>query len=446
MLPSLSGLRIYNVEDVSAGKRSFDPLLSFIRQKALRTGIRSKEYETLILEIIKAIPSGNIKDIAMKALKERLKESQTAAFVPSYESQHAAIPAKGIGEDVAKQIAGSFFESMTDAPYSQYYELSLKELVKEQTIVELYKDLEKTRELTFGEKRKLNHAQFSLKQRKSSLTIERGRDVGKHLWDNNKKLIKTLVNDAVNSFLSLDSSDLQPLLRVNVTLALQDVDYETYDPFVDHPHMDLEMDMIHPNGQRYGRPASEQDVSSLVASFCADKGEEDIILSGCGTVVYDGVPVIDPDLIAEVARDVQNQPEMGVYTEYEIISQLGREITKATESVLRKRTDDDLRSMGIVSTSQDMLKWTNANALSFHRSALRDEVLKGGSLLIDGTNAPRMRAFAIILTDQQVKEPDDATYNLPPITTRSGRKIEVGATIVVRLGGPGAIMGEELMP
>ena len=141
---------------------------------------------------------------------------------------------------------------------------------------------------------------------------------------------------------------------------------------------------------------------------------------------------------------------MEFYTEYEIISKLGAEIVQSTSDSLKEKTEDELRSIGIVPNTHQMLRWTNVNTLAFHRSALRDEVLEGGSIMTDGRAAPRMRAFAVILIDTitefeaPVRAGSQQVLKLPSLT-RAGRTIDVNLTINVILGS-GAKMGEDVMP
>ena len=271
----------------------------------------------------------------------------------------------------------------------------------------------------------------------------------------NPELIRKFAYDAVDSFLQLPGSDLRPLLNASVQLILQYVDAPKYEPIIDVKHMDGERDFSKQGGSRYGRPAAEQDVQSIVTSFCADLvSTGQIALSPCSTVYFENAPVVKPELLVDAARKVQQHPGMSVMTEYEIISAMGSALEIATSSALEERSERDLWQMGIVANTVNMLEWTNANALAFHRSALRDEVLAGAVPTANGGVAPRMRAFAIVLTDNPTGNKDHSiAINAPgtkyiklPNITRMGRNIKVDAFVTVLKGGPGAGMGEDAMP
>ena len=232
MLPSLAQLTIDPLE--TSAKRKFSDIL---RSQALRSGFKTVKYKQLIQEIIDDIKNiilpdtPSVESIAVKELQKRLQESPIGAFSPSYESQHVSIPKNGIDSEIAKRIAAGFFQSNKYA----------SELGKIQNVPVV---------------------------------------IVEHFVQNNYDLIKTFAYAAVGSFMSLPSSSSQPLLRASVQLVMQIVDQSSYYPIVDNIHMDYELDMLHPRGNRYGRPASEQDVSSLVATFCADQQEHGrIVLS-----------------------------------------------------------------------------------------------------------------------------------------------------------------------
>ena len=482
-LPNLSALTV-NTDT----KRIRDELQSLFNSASLKVGRRPKEYQRLVNDIAEVFqkrrpPYGrgfgaerifDLEDYALQELQTLFKEQAlvASAFVPSYESRDAVSPSKGIDARLAKQIALAFFESSDNAPL-EVRTLSESEQNSERKDIEKINQLkakqqaaaERKEPATVRERIEDGYIAESLKRVEQRVARrrappDRSASIVNYFAAQNADLVRQLAHGAVDSFLSLPSSASQPLLRAAVQLVLQPVDASTYNPIADEIHMDNEIDMFKAVGTRYGRSASEQDVSSLVASFCANlvaapdqqqQVDQQVALSGCGTVYFDGMPVVKPELLADAARAIQKQPGMGIYTEYEIISKMGNQLVIATVDALQKRTQDELQTMGIVSKTVAMLKWSNVNSLAFHRSARRDEVLAGAVRAADGRAAPRMRAFAILLVDNR---PDDGTavaggasqqVALEPIT-REGRSIQVEATVTVLDGGAGASMGEDAMP
>tara|TARA_B100000575_G_scaffold252984_1_gene221320 strand:- start:550 stop:2022 length:1473 start_codon:yes stop_codon:yes gene_type:complete len=482
-LPNLSALTV-NTD----AKRIRDELQSLFNSAFLKVGRLPREYKKLVKDIAEDFqkrppPVGfkkrgfderifNLEDYALQELQTLFKEQAlvAAAFVPSYESRDAVSPSEGIDTQLAEQIALAFFESSDKAP-QEVRTLSEGEQQSELEDIEAINRLkakqqaaaERQEPATVREQAQDGYIAFQLKQLEQRVAArrappDRNVSIAKYFATQNADLVLQLAHGAVDSFLSLPSSASQPFIRAAVQLVLQPVDASTYNPIADEIHMDDESDIFKARGSRYGRPASEQDISSLVASFCADlvaapdqKVDQQIALSGCGTVYFDGMPVVKPELLADAARAIQMRPGMGMYTEYEIISEMGQQLVLATGRALRSRTEDELQTMGIVSKTAAMLKWSNVNALAFHRSAKRDEVLAGAVRTADGRAAPRMRAFAILLTDDT---PGDGTavasgasqkVALEPIT-RGGRSIQLEATVTVLAGGAGASMGEDAMP
>ena len=421
-LPNLSALTV----NTDAGtKRLREELKSVVNSLSLKlVGMYSREYQRLVEDIARMImirdsKKGygrifNLYDYVLEQLQSLFKDEKSvaSAFVPSYESHNAASPSKGIDIQLAKKIALAFFKSSDNAPQ---------------------------------EARKL-----STREQKSQLE-----SIVKYFASNNGELVRQLAHGAGKSFLSLPSSASQAVLSASVQLVLQGVNASVYNPIADFIHMDGEVDMFRESGHRYGRPASEQDVSSLVASFCADLSaapdqqvDQQVALSGCGTVYFDGIPVVRPELLAEASRAIQKKPNMGLLTEYDIISNMGQQLARATSFALKMRTEDELHQMGIVSKTAPMLKWSNVNALAFHRSALRDEVLAGAVRVADGRVAPRMRAFVILLMNSSgiaVGGAANQQVTLEPIK-HGLQSIQLKATVTVLAGGAGASMGEDAMP
>jgi len=494
MLPNLSALTV----DTDA-KRIRDELWSLLNSASLKVGRRPKEFQRLVNDIAKDFqkrlpPVGrkgpgfgaerifNLDDYVLQELQTLFKEQAlvASAFTAFYGSRDAESPSKGIDARLAEQIALAFFQSSDNASRA-VRTLSEQEQQSELEDIEAINRLKAKKQAAAddylaGPKTVLKHGilvtmpqvrffDYEIRQLKQlekrvaqrRAPPDRASLTASYFAAQNAGLVRQLAHGAVDSFLSLPSSASQPLLRAAVQLVLQPVDASTYNPITDVIHMDAERDMFKAGGARYGRPTSEQDVSSLVASFCADlvaapdQQQQQIALSGCGTVYFDGIPVVKPELLADAARAIQMRPGMGIYTEYEIISKMGHELVFATGRALQRRTEDELQMMGIVSKSAAMLKWSNVNALAFHRSATRDEVLAGAVGTADGSAAPRMRAFAIVFADNTPGEGiavgDGALQRvaLEPIT-RGGRLIQLEATVTVLAGGAGASMGEDAMP
>jgi len=437
-------------------KRARDEMLSLLNAASLKLGRLSKEYQHLVNDIVdnlgRPLMFLDLNHYVLHQLRALLKgQDPVSVFVPSYEARYASSPAQGIDPDMAKRIALAFFKSRTEAPPVELSESQQRRKFEANDVIDRLKKYSPDLLATW-ERQALSEARKKLEALNEELNeADRTASIVKHFAEQNADLVGTFVNAAVDSFLSLPSSASQPLLRASVQLVLQGVDPSTYNPIADEIHMDTETDLLRPNGNRYGRPASEQDVSSLVASFCADLVQpERVTLSGCGTVYFDGMPIVRPDLLSEAARAVQQKPFMQTYTEYEIISSMGEKLAVATSKALKRWTEDELRKIGIVARRSKMLEWTNVNALAFHRSARRDEVLAGAVPVVDGRAAPRMRAFAIVMTDTQ-KDDGKALYfgehqdiKLPSITRR-GRQIELEVAVTVLPGGQGASMGEDVM-
>lgn len=195
--------------------------------------------------------------------------------------------------------------------------------------------------------------------------------------------------------------------------------------------------MLH-DGVRYGRPASEQDVQSMVASFCADDLGPQVTLTGCGTTYYDGLPIVDPALLQDAADRIRTELTNDAFTPYEILSQLGSLLSSASTDALGKQSAEELQTMGITSKSTNALEWSNVNAVTFHSSPSHEQVLANPTLR-NGRSVPRMRAFAILEVDTESDEScpkESICWRLDDVTDAQGRPIEVMVEVDV-LDGSG---------
>jgi len=430
-------------------KRVRDEVVSIVNQAKLKLGRFSRDYELLVKDIIAGVdtPMGEpgLQFFALKELQKLLSGSLPhLVFEPSNEARYMSVSDTPVTDEMASRIALAFFKSKTEAPpahASSLVSYGAWKRSQAQAVVDRV-STKAPEERTPLEKMELKDALKYLEK----VVVDNSENILAWFVGNNYDLIRTFAYNAVDSFLRLPNSMSRPLLNASVQIVLQFVDGEKYEPLADFIHMDGEQDFSK-NGSRYGLPAAEQDVSSLVTSFCADLvSPGQIALNACSTVYFANTPVVNPELLVDAARKVQEYPGMGVHTEYEIISVMGTALGDATANALKKRSEDELFKIGIVPHAVKMLEWSNANALAFHRSALRDEVLAGAVPAADGGVAPRMRAFAILRTDigeAAISAID--TIRLPNLI-RMDREIEVRAVVTVLKGGRGAGMGEDAMP
>ena len=459
MLPSLAALRISSTDgsfddpDINTDmKRARDAAWSLVNQASLNAGRFPKDYARLVNDIVERLPkprgTPSLEFYALQQLHALLEGADpSTVFEPSNEARYASVSPKSVTKDMASRIALAFFKSKAEAPPPVLSDFDEPRRQRAQALLDRL-STKTPEELTWGDKYDKDTALSTLRE-----LDDRTGTTADLFAEEHADLVRTFVNEAVDSFLLLPDSASRPLLNATVQLVLQPVDATTYNPIADAKHMDGEFDFSKTGGTRYGRPASEQDVSSLVMSFCADLvSSGEVALSPCSTVYFKNAPIVKLELLVEAARAIQRQPEMSVKTEYEIISEMGNALIRATSSALEERSEQDLQRMGIVGSAVNMLYWTNANSLAFHRSALRDEVLAGAVRTTEGRAMPRMRAFAILLTDnpsgddrQAVTSGMTNVIKLPNII-RGGRQIKVSASVTVLRGGQNAGMGEDMMP
>lgn len=341
----------------------FSPAVQrMINQIRLRSGVGTypKEYLKLLDDIKENLPirfaSTGLRGSAVTVIQQFLEETDdlTKVFEPSYAGRYASVSKKPIDTRIAKQLTVAFFDAKSRVMGQDYFN------------------------------NRMWATEFKTR---------------------NETLIKTFARDSIESFLALPDSNQRPLLDFNLTINLQEVNAsKTYMPIVKEIHMDGEQDIFKPRGERYGRPVEEQDVSSFVSSFCANlytgpDGVKKAMLDQCGTVIFDGLPIVKPDVMLMLAERLSRDEYGKTLTEYELISALSEIFAGGSVEALRKYNETALRQMGITTRETEMLKWTNANALAFHRSVLLNEVVANALMKPDGTYFPRMRGFFALLTD-----------------------------------------------
>ena len=131
---------------------------------------------------------------------------------------------------------------------------------------------------------------------------------------------------------------------MNITMVLQKVS-ANYNPIAEPRHMDNEFDMF-VGGNRYGRPASEQDVSSLVTSYCADQLPTGrIALSGCGTVYYQNMPVFNHEEILRMVDNIREKSAFFDPTPREVYDKIAFILSEATSAALKAYSDEELSEM-----------------------------------------------------------------------------------------------------
>jgi hypothetical protein len=256
--------------------------------------------------------------------------------------------------------------------------------------------------------------------------------------------IKQVVTNAVKAFMRTEKPDESLSFKeLYVVVNLQGVNSDTYKPIASPIHADSDID----KGSRYGRPAAEQDVSSLITSFCAYRlgNEGDAKLSACGTVYYDGVPILDTSLVNDVVNKARESDPL--VTDYEIIGPtVGYVLEKATSQELNEFNDKQLKELGITIREAPMLKWTNVNSLVFHRSPRMDDVMGGASeRAAGGLDAQRMRMFAVVTsTPDEYFELLGTEIDINESYTYKGNTFPVYARVMVMDGQTHSMMAEDV--
>lgn len=490
MLPNLSALNDdgeleFRQLSLDTGmKRVLDAARGALYPPLLKLGRLSSEYEALLEVIARPLrdsvapsnPNHSTHNAASQDLEEVRKAAERSLkfhaerqlrqllqgvaleriFVPSYERAGATIAATGIAPEIAERISVGFFQSQTAVL------ANLQEQRNEDAAANPPDDHRLSRaenaplprhRQSGSEKMRQQRAARTRNVRqyieKDELRTKKAKALLDHFVQHNRDVLVTFARDAVASYLSLPSAASEPAMRLNVDLVLQGVDALNYEPIADVIHMDNEVGKFQ-SGDRYGRPAAEQHLSSLVASFCADSVTPNrATLTGCGTVIYAGVPVIAPERLLRVVELVKQQPGMDFFTDYEILSRLGDLMQAPTTEALSKFTDDQLQRMGIVATATPPLQWSNQNSVSHHRSPRREEVL-AKLTFVSGHAAPRVRAFAAVVVDPdpqfKITSRNRASVTVENVTDSKGRRIAVDLNVAILSGFSGAGMGEDALP
>ena len=408
----------------------------------LRLGSYSEDYlqlmskikNVLVLEQGERFRSSTSYDTLQKATRKVIvdylsSDDISKFFAPSYESKNKSLPKKMIDPEVARQLTIGFFEAKEitgNKTLSDYEQDRLKK-------AQQFKAENPTRTATNGYE--LRKSQMIIDDAELKTSTKDIKAWASNFKSANDELLKRFARDAIESFFMLPDAKERPLLNIVVTLTIQEVDpLVGYNPIVKIIHTDSEFDLFK-DGQRYGRPAHEQDVSSIVSSFCSnlyvsENGTKQAILDRCGTVYFDGIPYVTSDAMENLVERLKSEfPSVTrSATEYELISALGSVISSATTSALETYSEEQLKDMGIVAKESAMLQWTNVNALTFHRSALLDEVYANALPRQDGTYFPRMRAFCVVLGDFDVATLD-TDFMIEMEYMKDGRKIPVSISV-----------------
>lgn len=303
---------------------------------------------------------------------------------------------------------------------------------------------------------------------------------GRYLIDNYKELLVRFAKDAFSCAEPVFYEDGQRLRKVNVNLALQYTDFETYNPIADFLHMDNQFGLETDDcmGSRYGKLVSEQDLNALLMSFCADevyagfeapsasfvdwvRGRQeqsippDVDLSDCGTLYTDGVPVVKSEVLVRLVQILKKHHERQFfnYTEHQMINKMAKILSNATEAVLQTIPEVDLARLGVNIHEASQLQWTTANTVAFHKSPGRETVFAKRSIPPEGdTEYSRMRALSIVVADSKLEVGGFSSFS-DDIYVKGGvqdphdpsRQIELKLKVVILPSGSGAMMGEDVM-
>lgn len=273
--------------------------------------------------------------------------------------------------------------------------------------------------------------QNALKAGKSASTAED--EAAKHIVNDTDAIIRNAVETAFHFF-----PDDGSVKRLGIEVRLMNVDSENYTPggANEELHMD---DVVGAIGTTYGLTAADRDIYFIITSFCADKSAN-ISPRECGTVLLEGVPVIDPRSIRAAARELHENPRFdALCTERELFATLGQLCQEATDEALSQYTEDDLQSMGVRKRTVPMLDWTYLNSMTYHRSPRGDEVLETAQ------TRHGMRGFIAIFNKRPNPE-----YGAQPntravqTTTPRGHPLTVTVEIIINEDGDWT-MGEDMM-
>ena len=491
MLPDLSGLSLKFFvdeeleEEETAAKREREGEeregggpLGRARGKLAALGLRSNFYWTrryydLIEEIVKEVKksktfyyemSGSIERTAEEELKQVVSSAPAySLFSRSREASNASYSGLPLSVDLAKRIASAFINGkrLTDEDRGR-----LREMVNVR-IREVQKKIEEMKEKRQRLREKDHKFAAKAVDRAIKNEEEKMKNMQRHgaTEDDYKKinsekletfiekyndLLKEFGKAAARSFLALPSSRERATLNLNITMVLQEVSAD-YNPIAEPRHMDGEFDMF-VGGNRYGRPASEQDVSSVVTSYCADQLPTGrIALSGCGTVYYQNMPVFNHEEILRMVDNIREKSAFFDPTPREVYDKIAFILSEATSAALKAYSDEELSEMGIEKFVAPALVWSNVNALSFHRSATKEEVLAGATPNPRGKPFPRMRMFSLCLSnvpkdELHITKPEARSVSIDDFKTDEGEPIPIVLDVLWAEGKGGAKMGEDVVP
>ena len=144
---------------------------------------------------------------------------------------------------------------------------------------------------------------------------------------------------------------------------------------------DIHMDdaFIFDNLTRYARrPGVDNPSDLLITSFCTKRpsggGQHQIY--ACGTKIYDGIPVLKHDVMVRLASATLPDAMLTPLQSEEIYTRI---FTAKTTDALDGMTNQDFKQAGITINDAPNLTWTNANALTFHRSPTTDQSIDSSS-------------------------------------------------------------------
>mgnify|MGYP004392622645 FL=1 len=254
----------------------------------------------------------------------------------------------------------------------------------------------------------------------------------KHVVAKTDELIKNAVRSAFQFF--PDDGRVQ---RLHIEVRLMHLDSKNYMPGINEDiHMD---DAVGSVGSTYGLTAEDREPYFVITSFCADESAN-VSPRECGTRLLEGVPIIRPGSIhaASVALH-QNALFQTLCTERELFATLAQICQEATEAALSEFTEDDMQSMGIRFQSSPMLDWTYLNALAYHRSPKKSEVLE------TARTQHGMRGFIALFT-KPLNPEFGAHPNTRVVQTRTPRRHPLTVTVEVGVNDEGDwTMGEDMM-
>lgn len=174
------------------------------------------------------------------------------------------------------------------------------------------------------------------------------------------------------------------------------------------------------NLTRYARrPGVDNPSDLLITSFCTrrpNNDDEEHQVYACGTKIYDGIPVLKHDVMVRLARETLPRATLTPLQSEEIYTRI---FTAKTTDALDGMTNQDFKQAGITIEDAPNLKWTNANAITFHRSPTSFEVQSN-----DASSRGGIRVFAAVsMSDDQ---------DTPPLFWKSADKLKSASTVIFK--------------